>query len=464
MAAPAAPAPPVGAPSAAGIKPAGAGAARAAAAADSRPVVLCLASASYDFHDMLPAAEFALVLFTTQTRAASMDGFVRRKYLSLAEWPAPAGSLFQHSDVETCAVALQASLAPRPISAVVCLEEQGMICAARVREALGMSASPYLLDATLRFRDKLVMKRLLAPLADRLGVRIPNFIPVQSACDIIAFFERSGGKCVVKPALGYGSVGAAVLDSPEALHRYLEDQLPRAAAGHCDATLGLEVESFVAGPMFHIDGLVVDGIVRCVCPSRYMAAVVAYQTNPFIAGYSLAVGNPLRARMQQAACDILLALRGPQTYPFHLELWHTPDDAIAFCEVAARTGGGGIPAQVLTLYGLDLNRVFARAQAGQSTWGPNVSQVWHERAQLQPGCCGWIFVYPQQGVLRSAPRSAPPPFVVLFESAPLGTRFAGRADCAHYAASMIVTGDDEDSVQRNLLAAHEWFAAGAVWE
>jgi hypothetical protein len=68
-----------------------------------------------------------------------------------------------------------------------------------------------------------------------------------------------------------------------------------------------------------------------------------FQTNPYIAGYSLLPSNPLVERLSEFIESVINALGSdphpnPPTFPFHAEAWHTPDDEIVLCEIASRGG------------------------------------------------------------------------------------------------------------------------------
>jgi hypothetical protein len=103
-----------------------------------------------------------------------------------------------------------------------------------------------------------------------------------------------------------------------------------------DNDLFIDVETFVVGTMYHIDGFILNGEVKFVWPSRYVNTCVGFKENPFLASCSLSPRNPLTARLQQFAVDVVTRLDEPTnngSYPFHCEAWHTPDDRIVLCEI-----------------------------------------------------------------------------------------------------------------------------------
>ncbi len=58
-------------------------------------------------------------------------------------------------------------------------------------------------------------------------------------------------------------------------------------------------------------GIVFGGEVKAIWPSRYTNTVVDYQSNRYIAGYSLRLEDPLVLRLQQFIVDTIEALVSP---------------------------------------------------------------------------------------------------------------------------------------------------------
>jgi biotin carboxylase len=55
---------------------------------------------------------------------------------------------------------------------------------------------------------------------------------------------------VIKPKSGYGSVKTTIISNKEELIAFLTD-----VKWQLDAPQGMEIEKFVEGPMFHVDGM-----------------------------------------------------------------------------------------------------------------------------------------------------------------------------------------------------------------
>jgi len=124
---------------------------------------------------------------------------------------------------------------------------------------------------------------------------VPTFAAVDSVAHVISFIQQYGYPVIVKPRKGYSSIGTTAIRTPEMLATWLATAFKSVS---CDASLDLEVERFVNGTMYHIDGLVLNGSVKICWPSRYVNTVMEFATNGYIAGYSLAVKDPLVPRLQ----------------------------------------------------------------------------------------------------------------------------------------------------------------------
>lgn len=233
------------------------------------------------------------------------------------------------------AAAERCRAAVREFDKVLALSEFDLLTAARVREALGVPGADT--AATMRFRDKPTMKDVLAA----AGVRVPRFRVVRDVDDVAAFRrELNGAAVVVKPRTGAASIGTVVLPAGASPHKAL-------AGVDLD---GFQVEEYLDGPIWHVDGLLRAGDLLCVRASRYVNTC-----------YDFACGLPLGSVVQSgrdaddvvAFADRSLRALGIGDGAFHLEIIESPA-GLAFLEVGARVGGGEIPFVFRDVYGVDL--------------------------------------------------------------------------------------------------------------
>lgn len=223
-----------------------------------------------------------------------------------------------------------------------------MLRAGKLRTMLGIKGQSY--ESGLLFRNKVLMKERL----QSAGVRVPNFKKIETAADVYTFIQSSGFPIVIKPVYGSGSVDTAVLTNRQEMLGFLSNGLQ----DH------LEVESFIEGDMYHIDGLILEGEVVLSWPSRYINGCLAFQSGRFLASNQLEPANPLASRLTSFVQKALDALPVPETMTFHAEVFHTPEDELVFCEIASRTGGAMVREATAQAFGFDINEVCVRAQCG----------------------------------------------------------------------------------------------------
>ncbi len=286
---------------------------------------------------------------------------------------------------------------------------------------------------------------------DRDPIRVPVFAVVDYVTDLLSFIEKHGFPCVIKPRSGHSSIGAAVLKDHNSLTRYLLSLADTKT--ECDRALSLDIERFVSGSMYHIDGLVIHGQVKVIWPSRYVNACVGFDSNPYLASISLSPPHPIRKRLQHFIARIIAALIPDTTPPsasadsksaavaaptatgdnsagggsatgscgvsygptlwnthkpsfsFHAEAWHDPQtDLITLCEIASRTGGADVCDQFRELMGVHLHQSNAQLQSEDVLTNPKLyasaasatATGSEERWPLPVSkhCIGWCWVYP----------------------------------------------------------------------
>ncbi|WP_405683814.1 acetyl-CoA carboxylase biotin carboxylase subunit family protein [Streptomyces sp. NBC_00057] len=343
--------------------------------------------------------------------------------------------------VERAALELADSV---PLSAVVARMEGDLLRAARLREALRIPGQDW--SSALAFRDKVVMKSRLR----EQGVPVPEFAAVRTPVDLLAFVRHHGYPVVVKPALGSGSTGTQVLHGPEDMDALF-------AAGLPDHP---EVEQFVEGIMHVVDGLIVDGGMRAAFVSRYVNDCLSFRAGGHLGSVQLTRDDPLTPRLIDYARQVLALLPTPDRTTFHLEVFHTPDDRLVFCEVASRTGGALTGAALRAAAGVDLDKEWFLAQTGHSQHG--LVPCVHGAA---PGrSAGWVVFYPERGRLAALPQS-PPPFVAEQRlRGAVGTTYRGGEKSGVYLAGYVVTGRHADEVEDRMREVATWYAAQVRWE
>jgi biotin carboxylase len=336
--------------------------------------------------------------------------------------------------------ALESAGRRRPY-AVLARMESDVLRAARLRELLGVPGQDF--AGALAFRDKVLMKTLLRD----QGLAVPRFAPVRVVFDLLAFVRENGYPVVVKPAYGSGSTGTQVLRGPADLADLLRAGLPEHA----------EVERFVDGAMYVVDGLVADGELVDAFASRYLNDCLSYRSGTHLGSVQLTRDDPLVARLTGYARRVLAALPTPRCTTIHLEVFRTPGDELVLCEVASRTGGALTTAAIRAATGYDLDQEWFRAQVGEPATARGFDGA-------EPGrTAGWVVFYPETGTLAALPGD-PPSFVAEQRlRGTVGSAYRAGEKSGMYLAGYTVTGADAGEVERNAGRLADWYAAGVRW-
>ncbi|MDG9716057.1 hypothetical protein [Streptomyces sp. DH24] len=326
-----------------------------------------------------------------------------------------------------------------PPDAIVALYEHTTLPAARLREHFGVPGTS--VRTALLCRDKVPMKEVLSA----AGVPVPRFLPVgpRTPAAELEDFVRGlpPGPVVLKPRSQGASIGVRILDDAD-------DLLAVAAEGGIEA--GYEVEEFVAGPIYHIDGVVRDGEMRWFCASRYLDTCFNFQhgNQPLAAVTS---DDPeLTARMREFTATVLDAL-GLADSTFHMELFHTPDDRLVFLEIGNRFGGAGISWHQRTVFGVDLAREAVLACLGRP------SEVVTPRTMLdtpEPAASGWLYMpLGARGPVQVLDVTAPdelPDEVLSADIPAVGDVLNGRGNVWRTSGRFLVGGPSEAAVEQSM--------------
>ena len=351
----------------------------------------------------------------------------------------PVAGYHRGGDAERAALDLAARVPP---AAVLARMEGDLLRAARLRELLGVPGQDF--AGALAFRDKVRMKTLVR----RGGLEVPEFAPIRVAFDLFHFIREHDYPVVVKPAFGSGSTGTQVLRGPADLTRLLAAGLPEHA----------QVERFVEGPMYVVDGLVVAGTPVAAFASRYLNDCLSFREGTYLGSAQLTRDHPLTDRLIDYARRVLAALPTPECTTFHLEVFHTPDDRLVLCEIGSRTGGALTAPAIRAASGFDLDRQWFNAQVAPE--GPAGTGV-HGVAPGQGA--GWVVFYPERATLAALPAD-PPPFVAEERlRGTVGSAYRGGQKSGVYVAGYVLTGADDDEVERRARELARWYAAGVRW-
>ncbi|WP_405009212.1 acetyl-CoA carboxylase biotin carboxylase subunit family protein [Kitasatospora sp. NBC_01539] len=245
-----------------------------------------------------------------------------------------------------------AALAERhgPPHRIVALKEDDLLTAAVLRAEWGCEGTRP--EEALRFLDKLVMADVVA---DR-GLAVPPLTAVDSADEVRVFAEKYGWPVIVKPRIGSSSDGVARL------------QEPTDADGIDFAGRPMLAQVYNPHPIYHVDGVYLDGRLAAFRASRYVNDCLAFRSGDYLG--SVEEDHPAIVSAVGAAAERFVAAFDTDPLVFHLELFVAPADGTGepectFLEVGARVGGSEIPFLWREVHGYDLMAAALRLQLGE---------------------------------------------------------------------------------------------------
>ncbi|SEM09793.1 ATP-grasp domain-containing protein [Streptacidiphilus jiangxiensis] len=316
-----------------------------------------------------------------------------------------------------------------PVDQLIALSEFTLEIAARVREELGLPG-PDTAEVAV-YRDKVRMKELLA----EAGMRVPRFAACVSTEQALAFAESCGFPVILKPVDGAASIGVHRVEDASALAELLP-------------TLDLaryEIEEFVTGEIFHVDGYADEGSgVVFQVASRYVNDCLAFGAGAPL-GSVVVQRSDLRDRIEAFTQQCVSSL-GMRITPFHLELFVTPDGDLVFLEIGGRVGGSEVPHLLNRVFGVNLYEVWLRNLSGESMSVP---------AKQGDPSGGWLVLpKPSTGAVRvvtarSMRDRVPSVWRELLPGVGEVLEPGGAYDALH-SGRFILLGDDEKTVESDI--------------
>lgn len=234
------------------------------------------------------------------------------------------------------------------ISSISTLEESSIEFVADLRQALGL-AGVHAEEAKLH-RDKVVMKTRLRA----AGLRVPEWVEATDT-EAALVLAGSADQVVMKPRDGQGSRQVVFLRGKDAVAEALQ---------RCRNPEKFEVEEYIDGCLYHTNSIVIDGQLRFTAIAQYvpgMGNIDYTRGSPFVC--LMEPEGELHARLLEFSSKAIAAL-GLRNGVTHMELFHSTNDEIVFCETAIRPGGGGIVHMIEAQYGINMSLAALMVDAG----------------------------------------------------------------------------------------------------
>ena len=231
------------------------------------------------------------------------------------------------------------------IDRIVALDDFDVEHAAAVREHLRL---PGIGESAARFfRDKLAMRKG----AEQAKITVPAYVATLNDAQIAAFAERVAPPWFLKPRSEASAIGIRKITSAGELWPAIE------ALGERRPYFLLE--EYIAGDVYHVDSLMVDGRPVFVEAHRYAEPLfdVMHGGEIFITKTLPREGDEARELLQLTAN--LLSTFGLRRGASHTEWIRARDGRFFFLETSARVGGANIVDLVECASGINLWREWA---------------------------------------------------------------------------------------------------------
>ncbi len=360
----------------------------------------------------------------------------------------PIRNYLNSAHVESIVVSLHQE---HPWDRIIALHEVDILRAGILRDHLKIPGQG--LESARAFRQKTLMKQILR---DK-NIPVPQFISIDSPLATLKFVDHHTYPVILKPDLGTGSRGVHVISSKRQLlslwkknNLFLTNQF-----------MDWQMEEYIEGEMFHINGLVIDHELVACWPSWYPNQSIEMTRGKFASSVLLSPENPLTQPLNEYTKKVLNVLPTPQHTAFHLEVFVSRNNEIIFCEIASRIGGKGVRNSWLESFNIDLGKYFVESQV----YGENYR--FPKRSALQPSVLsGEIWFPSRQGILKSIPTTCPYPWVkeyqIFFKA---GQRISKTQDInGCIGGTPLFTGTSDAEMLDRLNLFSQWFESQTLWQ
>ena len=344
----------------------------------------------------------------------------------------------------------------KPFHKVIAYHEYDLLRAARLREFFNIEGQSY--QSAIAYRDKILMKQFL----QEAGVKVPPFSRVNSPLDIIEFARKNDFPIVVKPILGTGSDRAIVLRNSHEINNYVRKEKVFNDYYQTD----LEVESYINGTTYHIEGFIYKGEVIASWPSICINHSIDLNKGKYIGHHHLSYPNDLIDQLNNYAKKVIAALPNPGNSAFLLEVFkEEKTNELIFCEIASRVGGG-VKEMWMEDFEIDVEAEFIRVQAGLEVNEKLINFFQRFNLQQQPdSVSGWIIFPKLVGNLLKIPESTPFPWVKrYYMKVQPGTTTSCTVNVSDTLASAFLTSSNEKEFNEHVNLLINWFSQNTDWE
>ena len=325
---------------------------------------------------------------------------------------------------------------------IIVLSEYDIIRAGRLRDILNLEGQSYF--SAESFRNKILMKQL----ANKSNINTPQFSRIKGVKDIYNFVGEFGYPLVIKPIYGSGSEDTHIISDNNDISNFINV--------YSEVLKDFEIETFVEGEMYHVDGLIVGGEIYFSCVSKYYLDCLAFKEGKAVSSYLLEESNWIKDELLKATTKLLAGLPTPLNTAFHAEFFHSKSDEIILCEIASRSGGGEIINVINKTYKIHLNESLVRSICGLEVKKPVIP-----KEKLG----GFSLIPPKKGIFKGYKTNIDYPWIQEVKyHAEIGKKYDDAQHSVEQIAAVIVAGDTEQELRYRIDKINLWFEENAIWD
>lgn len=216
---------------------------------------------------------------------------------------------------------------------VISVNEFELIDAAYIRQHFNIEGPRP--EQVEKVRNKVVMKSCV----EQHNIKVPHFMPLKQFIEGQSFAVNAQQSIILKPLDGASSVDVVHFSNQQELRDALEKQTTGVETLDNSQQIdpsGFQVETYIEGPILHIDGMVRNGVIEMLVPSEYINTPLDFANGTPLGSIQFKPSEELTAWVETILKAVEISLGA-----FHLEAIRSRQ-GLVFLEIAHRVGGGGI--------------------------------------------------------------------------------------------------------------------------
>ena len=384
------------------------------------------------YHEWFSNSKNNIILFCPSEKRKS---YKQSDYLLIESFE----NYIENCDIESKAIELSKKY---NITNILSISEFDVIRSAKLREILKLDGQS--LISAEAYRKKVLMKQLLKNTA----VNIPKFDKAISPLNIKKFIDNNGFPIVIKPIYGSGSIGVQVAYNQEDIASILKNTTDYQ---------NLEIEEFIDGEMYHVDGLIHNGNVIATFVSHYYMGCLEFQSNRPSSTYMINKDNPLYDLLKINVKNVIAQLPNFFNGSFHAEFFVTETNEIYLCEIGSRTGGGEIGKAIEHSTGINLNKASLYLKANY-----NVESIVKSNITRYSG---FILLPPRKAIYQGIKQQLEEEWVVSIKNmGEIGKKYDDARLSVDHIISVVIEGNNEEELIARINKVVAWYETNVKWE